>query len=56
MIFWVNFQKVAIVDCLGEEGGAEQNEAGHGPQKRADSTVGTLQSFLAALAVLYLPS
>lgn len=46
MIFWVNFQKVAIVDCLGEEGGAEQNEEGHGAQKRADSPVGTLPSFL----------
>ena len=23
VIFWVNFQKVAIVDCLGEESGAE---------------------------------
>ena len=34
-----------IVDCLGEEGGAEQNEAGHGAQKRADSPVNTLPSF-----------
>ena len=56
MIFWVNFQKVAIVDCLGEEGGAEQNEEGHGAQKGADSPVGTLPSFLVALAPLNLAS
>ena len=48
MTFWsnFNFQKVAIFDCLGEEGGAEQNEEGHGAQKRADSPVNTLPSFL----------
>ena len=54
MTFWsnFNFQKATIFDCLGEEGGSEQNEEGHGAQKRADSPVNTLPSFLSFVLIV----